>query len=392
MSLASLTYAQDFQLNNVELRALDTKLESLKLEKKIINSSFLPELNLNGGIGSEKLKDNEYQTDKGPYAYISGKLNLYRGGKDTLGLEKIEGQVSSAILEREIKKRELKIELVKKLSAIEVIDQKNALISEELKQNKIQQSMARKKVDAGLTSSVDLLDFEQKDSLLLNLLEKNNIEKEEIQREVENSNSGVKIEVVIPKSVELDKNLNYHETPAIQLANEKIHQGNLVTKEARADFLPIVDLESKWGQITPQEKFLNKEKEHQLALNITIPLFSGLSTSSKLQQATIESTQIQREARQDELVYSAKLDIGKRKIEILARTLATLEKVLAQSIKYKELTVSEYKRGVKNSPDVISASDKKFELSQSLLDKKNELFVVIYSLNETFRPFHGESK
>ncbi|MGZ3807531.1 MAG: hypothetical protein ACXVCE_05555, partial [Bacteriovorax sp.] len=72
------------------------------------------------------------------------------------------------------------------------------------------------------------------------------------------------------------------------------------------------------------------------------------------------------------------------------KILTSLERSLTQSVKYRELTINEYKRGIKNSPDVISASDKRLEVERKILETKNELLSTTYSLNETFKAYQGD--
>ncbi len=384
---STLSYGQELQ-NNIELSSSKTKIESLNEEKKIINSLFLPQLSLETGIGSEKLKDNDFETDKGSYGFLLGKLNLYRGGKDSIQLQKIEVKIDISKLEKEIKTRNLNIEVVKKLSLIELINKKNQLIENELRDSKTQQGMAKKKVDAGLTTSVDLLDFELKKNMLTNETDKNNLEKEELQRELVNLNGGTEIQRML-EEISLSTELNYEKSPSLILAKKQIELSSFDKNEVKAEYLPSVDLEAKWGQLTPQSKFFSADKEHQVALNISIPLFSGLSTEKKMQQAVLESTQRTREARQEELEANSKYAIAQKKIELIKKTITILERSLSQAQKYKDLTIGEYKRGVKNSPDVISASDKKFELEQKLLEAKNELYNVTFAFNETFKKYNS---
>jgi outer membrane protein len=50
-----------------------------------------------------------------------------------------------------------------------------------------------------------------------------------------------------------------------------------------------------------------------------------------------------------------------------------LEKRLQTSKKYYDLTLSEYRRGVKNSPDVVAATERWFETQRKQFEIKKEL-------------------
>lgn len=378
---------------NVELKASDAQIENLQAEKRISKGLFYPELALKIGVGSEKFKDFNYEQDRGPFSFLEGKLNLYKGGRDSFALKRSDVKITTAMLEKEIKLRALRIELSKKQNALLLLEKKNNFIEREIKDSNNQSGMAQKKVNAGLTTSVDLLDFELKNSLLLNEMEKNNLEKEQLKSEIEIMN-GLKIsadnvnnDLADPPKLEV---LNVEASPKLELAKRKLEISKMDQQVAKGEYLPSVDLEARWGQITPQSSLWKEEKEHQVALSLTIPLFSGFSTQGKVQQGLIEVTQKERELNQAQLEQITLLDLGKKKIDILNRTISVLEKTLNHTQKYKELTIAEYKRGIKNSPDVISASDKYFELEQKLVETKVELYNEFFALNETFKTYQEE--
>ena len=397
-SYKNSAYAESIMENNVEINSINSKIETLNLEKKINKSLFLPELSINTGLGSEKIIDKSNETEKGPYLFLDGKINLYRGKRDSITLSKTELQLVITKIEKEIKSRSLNIESFKLVTEINNLIKENQLIDEELKSNKTELAMARKKVDAGLTTSVDLLDFELKNENLSNEQEKNILKKEEIEKELFNFFGGnIPIQSLVAKYstnsqlVSTISSSNFDESPSILLANKQIELSDLNKKTYEAEYMPTVDLESKWGQITPGDKFLNSDKrEHQVALNINIPLFTGFNTSGKIQQAVIEVTNAKRQKMQLDIENKTKSDIQIKKIDLFKRILASLDRSTIQAKKYRELTIGEYKRGIKNSPDVISASDKLLELQRKTIEAKSDLMIAIYSYNEIFKPYKDE--
>lgn len=398
LSLSTLSLAETSLLeSNLELSSLNSKIENLILDKKINNSTFLPELSLNSGLGSEKLKDDSYETKKGPFVFLESKLNLYRGGRDLIAQDKTQTQIAIAKIEKEIKKRNLNIEAFKLISQIELMTKENKLIEDEVKDNATHHSMARKKVDAGLTSSVDLLDFELKRESLSNELDKNLLTIEILKKELVNLFGGSFSYSELEKTISGQKSnaptpveSALQDTPNLLLAQKQIDLNNSELSAIKREYLPSVELEAKWGQITPQEKFLDSKKEHAVFLNINIPLFSGLSTAGKIQQSVNESTLKKRELKQTEIETAAQRELESKKIELSKRILASLKRTQAQSIRYKTLTIGEYKRGVKNSPDVISASDNLLEIERKMLETQTELLISTYSFNQTFKPYSGE--
>lgn len=399
ISLSSLTaYAgEELTLSNIQVSNAEAKVINLRQEKKITRALFLPELSLKGGWGSEKILDISPDTEKGPFLFLDSKLNLYRGGRDSNLLNQTEKELTIAKLETEIKKREIRIEAFQKISEINLIEKENALIKAEIEQNQIQRKMAKKKVDAGLTTNVDMLDFDLKEELLQNDLDKNNSRSEILVKELlavfGNKSNLEELKNSFSENLVIDHSARNGEItalPQIMVAKKKWEISSLRKKSARAEYIPTIDLEAKYGQITPQKKLFGEDKEHQLALTVTLPLFSGFSTSGKYQQSIVESSQSEKEFHQEQIDLEAKKDIELKKIAQLNKTLTSLEKLLERSNRYSELTIGDYRRGVKNSPDVIAASDKKFEVAKRLLETRLELLNLTYSFNEIFKNYSGE--
>lgn len=169
---------------NLEIHSINSKIESLGLENKINKSFFLPELFLTGGLGSEKLQENSYESEKGPFIFLESKLNLYRGGRDSGQIKRNDLELSSAKIELEIKKRDLQISSFKLLATINLISKEINLIKSEIESNKAQQDMAKKKLNAGLTSSIDLIDFDIKNDNLSNELEILILKSETLKKEL----------------------------------------------------------------------------------------------------------------------------------------------------------------------------------------------------------------
>lgn len=389
-------HAENFELHNIQVLEADSKINSLMQEKNINRSLFLPELSLKGGVGSEKILDISPETEKGPFLYLDSKINLYHGGRDSFLQSKTEKEITIARMVEEMKKRDLRIETYKKLYELKTLEKESELIKTEIELNKGQQRMAKKKVDAGLTTSVDLLDFDLKDELLTTELDKNIFKTETLKKELLALYAGkvtlLELEKTFEENVSLINEEDNRFNPALLIAQKRWETSQLAKANAKAEYLPSVDLEAKYGQITPQHKLFGEEKEHQVTLSITLPLFSGFSTTGKSHQAVIETTQAERELRQSELDLETKKELELKRIDLLKRNLISLERLLARSLKYNELTISDYRRGVKNSPDVIAASDKKFEVQKKILETKLELSNAVYSFNETFKSYKGDYK
>lgn len=387
--LSSAYSAQDFSRQNIEVSKSESEVLKSKEEQKIIRSLFLPELSFNGGLGSEKLNDKA-DKEEGPYLFLEGKVNLFRGGRDKNQIEKNNLELKKHILETEITGRKIKIESFKLIAEKNRLKAENELLQKEIKDNQTQRNMALKKVNAGLTTNVDILDFDIKEQNLINRVTVNDLNIETNVKNLLTLYSGKvpfnEIEGYFSMTDEkMLEGLNSEDWVNISAAKLDYEISNLDKKIVRSEYSPIVDLEAKWGQITPQHEVFKNDKEHQLLLNINIPLYSGGTTNFKSQQAIIDSSQKERELRQLEVDAKSKFEVEQKKIETLKILLKSYQQIFSKAENYKKLTISEYKRGIKNSPDVISASDKLLDATIKTLETKSELSVAIYSFSETFK-------
>jgi len=380
--------AETIEEKNIDVFSADKKAEILKLDKKINKSLFLPELSINTGLG--KIREIDEEDDKGPYAYLDGKLNLYNSGRDITQRSIIEKQLSLTELEKNLKLKELKIKTFQLVTKLKLLDIENTIIQQEIKNNNNFSSMAKKKANAGLTSSVDLIDFEIKNENLVLELETITSEKVELENELRTL-YGNKITLEEIKSYA--QNLTppmvtgkpvIQNTLQFKMATYAQEEATLNTRISKSQYLPTLDLEAKWGQLTPHKSLFSEKKEYQVALNLNIPLFTGFSTKSYIDQNKLVEIQRNREKNQVQIDLEAKAENDLKNIDLLKKTLLSLEKSQQRANRYSDLTIDEYRRGIKNSPDLISASDQKYDLQRKILEAQNKLDVLLFSFHETF--------
>lgn len=396
IALVNITLANetdDRSILSFKYFTLTNETEVKNQEKRIIKSAFYPELSLNTGIGNIK-SYQENEIERGPFVYLEGEFNLYRGGKDHNNLKIVDTEIQTIEWKKIIEKRELSINTFKIVSEIKSLKNIEKLTREEIIKNKLHEEMAKKKVNAGLSSSLDLIDFQLKDEALNNQLEDNELKLFELEASLKSlyaGNTKAISEVYNNETIydEQDFEINPYPTekaPQLLIGQNNLSIAELEKNNSQAEFLPTVAINSQWGQITPHDKVFDRKAEYSIMLNIHFPLFNGFSSSAKYQQAIINLSQKTREKNQTLIEIETNKDLILKRIASLKRKLATLENSLKNSKEYLQRTLAEYKRGVKNSPDVILASDKVFSSSTDIEEIKTELKNNIYAYNLTYKP------
>ena len=154
--------------------------------------------------------------------------------------------------------------------------------------------------------------------------------------------------------------LTVENTIQLKLVTLLKNKSILEKKEAQSDFLPTLDFMYSLGRLSPQEDQPLKLNEYKYGITLTIPLFSGFETFYKTKAANFKINQSEKEQLQIQYDVTAEYNILKQKKYELADLFQINEIKLQQLQKYFNLTVSEYKKGLKNSPDVVSATERFF--------------------------------
>lgn len=377
---------QQLVTQNPQIKSLEAKLESEQAHIRSQRGSLLPEVYLAGGY---EIKKTVHEPSEGYVGYIGGSWNLFKGGQDVYESRILKGKNEVNKLELEVTKRQLKRQLREFYYTVLANKKQLALLHEKEEALKRQRQMAVKKITAGLSSEIDSLEID---------LEENSLKSEkeillsEISQNTKNLgtllNSELRPEQISEKGT-FDLNFEtqdlverFDETPAfkMQLALEEISQISLSQK--KSSFLPTVDLETRYGRITGEYADPLTGAESQVSLLLKWNLFSGFSNTNQYRMASYnyDSQKYTKKNAQNEI----RKDLGNlltNKKNILH--LLEYQKLrLQMTAKYYELTLAEYKRGIKNSPDLQNATSSLFEVKKKLIDLEKDLSIINAKINE----------
>ena len=109
---------------------------------------------------------------------------------------------------------------------------------------------------------------------------------------------------------------------------------------------------------------------------ITIPLFSGLDTYYKVKSSNLNISANEKLLNQKRLDVESEFSVLKNKIVELAKLFKINEQKLENSQKYFELTLGEYRRGIKNSPDLVGATERLFSSKKKQVEILKELEIL----------------
>lgn len=371
--------------SNEELKSLEKEISAQESLKKSTYSAFLPSLNAVGGLARIKTDD---EVEKGEVGYLQGSANLFAGFKDRSTFDVQKKKLELSRVAYELKTRTVKEELTEVLTSMIGLHQIEKILNEEFSITQKQKQMAARKVNAGLTSQVDNYEFNLRESEIE--IQRRNIAREhEVAHQKLNALFNQEIldneltTLSFASTGTLAKDLNlaaYSNHPLIQKAKIEEEIAQSEKSSVTADFLPKIDLSYSFGRLTPTEDEV-KYNESEVALLITIPLFSGFDTYYKRKASVAALASKEHEKNQVILNIKSQFEQLKARASELVELYQIVDKKLLIAEKYYNLTLEEYKRGVKNSPDLVGATERFFDSKKKKIEIQKELELVQVQLN-----------
>ncbi len=366
---------------NQEIKAAKLKMDSARAMEKVGRAGYYPEVSVEGGYLTTK-----FETEKNSGSPVYGKLewNLYRGGRDQAQSEIREVESALANKQYSLSQARVAREVAKLYYEMLFILESMSLKEKAIDMNGEQMKLAQAKNRSGFTSSADVIEFELREATLRSDLKRLEQERSERSRDLavvlgrsEPTGDLVVKGHLARLNIKDDRQrvlgLIADSNPELveAAAAKSIAQKEL--KVVRSDYFPRLDIEGKYGKLASEERVYAANDNYSAFLKIKIPIFSGFSTSS---ESTASAIKIQ----QYEKVYSQKQNSSKAEAEALFSKIASIQerldleaKTLSRSEEYYKITLGEYKRGVKNSPDMVGASERLLEARIRNLEFRKEL-------------------
>lgn len=372
--------------NNPQILAAQENEKAQTSSARSTLGRFVPHLAVNAGYGHE---DTHEESNQGYVGYFSSTWNLFNGGQDLLSrnisqleveIARIEKDKIQRLLSRRLK--EIYFNLLGNRKTIDLLEDKSRFIQQ-------QGQMAQKKINAGLTSAVDRIELDLTANSITLEKERLQSENQQLIKELESllnrtfedlpisSNDSFELSIV---SVNLEKIAEQNPEILQQKYSEEI--ALLQASQARLDFLPEVNLKASYGRITPEYENPTKGNESQLFLVLTWDLFTGFSKYHNLQAATSSSSSRTFERTQKHLEIKSQLQNLVTSRDNLLKLKSLQEQRLGFAKKYYDLTLAEYRRGVKNSGDLETATTSLFSSRRKLIELDRDVSILNAKIKE----------
>lgn len=381
---------KEAEQNSLEIKQTEENLNALSSRLNSQYGHFLPKFSVEGGPQTTKFDDEKSNSTA---FYGKAEWNLYNGGADKSLIESSKSEIK--IYEKRLHslKNRVKKEVSKIYFELQFILESISLKKQALDLNSQQMKIAKAKNSSGFTTSSDVIEFDLRDSTLQSDLVLLNQQLEQKSRELDvllSRKSQAATESVQGHLVREKFNFNREELLAkihenndqILLSKIELQQAETEKQQVKSQFLPKLDLEARYGKLANDETVFSDKDNYSVALKFKVPLFSGFEDYNSLKSGNAKVTAFQLSIGQKNILLTAQLDTALAEIKALNSRLDLEEKNLERSEKYYKLTLNEYRRGVKNSPDMVGASERLLEARIRNLEYRRDLMLAKAKIQE----------
>lgn len=367
---------------NEAVRGTEAAVSGAKLRTGYLGRSYFPQVNLSGG--SERFQRGDFNPSPQPYGGIEATVNLYRGGKDSLEEEiRVSQARSHQALAQATYQKELSNAQVLYWDMVysrELI----AILTDAFKLNEQGLQSAERRFRRGLVTRTDIAEFE--------------IYRGRIREEIESLEHENEL-----TSIQLRSLLGFEDSGLVRVAEERIgheHDEALVKKsfDGRSnpdliyfqEQLAITDLQrakaSRWWLPTLEVYggyFLNPLRERAFEITrdrtdlvagvrLQFSLFDGLQAENEARALAVQTFALEKQNEQRGRSIRAQIKTTQGEMTHLHELLHNSEERIRLGKTYLNSTLEEYDRGVKNSPDLLSAIERWVSYEEQYVQRRRD--------------------
>jgi len=347
--------------------------------------SFGPSVRLEAG--QEAFKTGSYDSASQPYGAAEAQINLYRGGRDRLEEDARRAEVdASSASARQVYVEELAE--ARRLYTALVFDQEmiRTLTGAAERNEKILAS-ANRRVNRGLATETDRLEFEM---LGLKLEE----EIESLRRDI------LLVETALAPLVGMAAGTVFQTEDTLPHSHDDALLAAAFSPEAAPGFMalranqallerqgrsagaawrPSLDVYGGYHLYTRRERDFPERTDRDDTVGgvrLSVGLWDGLQMRRQADALAQQSRAYGLQASHEKEALSAREMVLKEGLKHHHELLHSSEKQIELSQKYLSRTLEEYDRGVKNSPDVLSAFQKSLDLQRQYAERRRDYQTV----------------
>jgi len=361
---------------NERVLAKKHEKDAAEYRKGYFLRSFLPKIEIYGAQESFR-KGTHVRKEQAAYG-AEANINLFNGGRDMLEASKR----SFTFQRKEFEKQTILAEEIDKARGIywNIIYLQNltSLLKEARSLNDTNLKSASRRLTSGVATEVDRVEFEMKE---IDLKREFTLAELELQnhKKILSAVLGFDPTADLKFSEELDHEHRWEETlihshdehnflakPKELMSEEQLLEARIKNRS----YWPKLDAFAGWNQFTEREEdFVNAKdrRESVVGLRLSMDFFDGFNSQKDASALRSEAAAISAESNYQKRELEIHIHNELAELKLLHEQVHEAEENIKRASRYYSLTKSEYARGVKNSPDVLGATEKLYGMKQKHL-------------------------
>jgi outer membrane protein len=367
--------------SNGDVAAAKTQQDAMEKRDGLLMRKFLPSLTLEGGV--EKFSTGYYDDLNQSFGSALVNLNLFNGGRDFNASKIIDSTVQitqteydQALIDGLLKLRTVYWEYLYEKEVVNILSMATEMNDKNL-------SSARLRIKNGIATRTDELEFRQNSLQVEQDLQRASMELVNRDRELRaligiEESIGVKSEEEIPHE-HSDELLNMNFEVEKHRDNRRLsYQQEVLENQRKVEgrwWIPSLDVYGSAAHHTQKERdYLSSSlrNDYTLGIKISMNLFDGGESFNLANSMALQRKAIEYQFGQKKRELTADYKNTRALMELTHSQIHNAEENVALSEEYYKSTIGEYGRGIKNSPDVLSASQRLVNARLRLLDLKKD--------------------
>lgn len=360
--------------NNRTSRAAELSVSAAENRTGFLLRSFLPKISASAGY--ENFKSDNLAKDSRPFGEIEAKVNVFRFGRDSL-----EERSRRALLEVEKAQKQLTdsqiLSVARKLYWKLVAEREIVTVLKEgIKANEARLRAATTRAERGITTTTDKLEFQLSGNELKEEME--SVEHESLITAIRlRAILGIAENDVIQTPLEVahdhDDNLltpqDRENSPAIKRQSASAITATSLASIAERAWTPSFDVYA--GVYNEQERALSKNHdEYAIGIRLSMNFWDGGQSLAEAAAQRKQADAHQALLAQEKENTRAEIRASQEEMKHAHELIHGVEERIQLGAIYLARTLSEYDRGVKNSPDALGALHKLLGYRKRLIEIK----------------------
>jgi outer membrane protein len=350
---------------NQHVQAAGLLLEAAKRETGHLGRSFLPEITAEAGHESFRTGLEENRSE--PFGSVGAELNVFRSGKDQLDEKIKSAAVEAAQAEFEDVYRS---ELRKTRETFWVLAfqrEMHLVLSDALEKNETFLKAAGRKINSGLSTTTDRIEFEMARREIEQHLSRLQTESNRASRTLAvltNETGPIETPAQIPHDhddVLLTASFDASSHSSVRGLKAAYASEKLAARQASRWWAPSVDVYSNYSLYTFREREYDSQSDRDETVaggKVSLPFFDGMKSRTASRSSSLRAESVAKMKDQAERELQADADSVKDALQKLHDLVHSAEEGVSLGERYLKSTLDEYARGVKNSPDLVGAVEK----------------------------------